>query len=637
MTNTDMEDVVHAISSTATPKLYISDRTGETLGPVVLTLEILPASNFRSTEVVLVELFIDNNLRGHRLIEGSSPDRKMTFTVIDKYLRAGQRNESDVHDAYFHITHGALIRRDLSKPKSLTKIKGNVYRVLHKFTNHNLHEEGGVDQNETAEHSKADDADHDTSQENFYDARSQFDNLPGTLTTEEDVMLEDLDTAEGDSPKENEHILTSSGTGKNANITTSPAEDNLTRLDQAKRVIFKEDSQPIMEPAIAASPSPANATSPSVQDPDTEMLDNLAINTEQSDNDEESSHQKKPMQTFGTISEYLSSNKLAAQHGINSDSGDPEDEAASLVHNSKPLRRTSFAPPESALQPDIPNDSMGDGMTKEASLNGKDDSDTEDDETTAAAPSLKKRKDPAKQKAYNANRAASGARVNGELRKRLADNDEKIGVKGAVVKLWQGKNLGDNQDIKAANIRLKDIITKQVKLHDIRSVCPDANATSDLRQRLKPWVKGKIDEYENQLDTIISTAKETPSNVLASPKQQADSDPAEDSDDDFALPLMSSQQRRMAAALLSEDQPARRTTEAAPRESPASDQQVQTSTSPTMHSRDNNTSEDSDNDELPDPNDLFTPRLPRGSFTKITPTRDAGKSLERPKKKPRKG
>lgn len=735
-----MEDDQHSTEPTATPKLYISDLTSGTPGAVELSLEILPAFNLRSTEVVLVELFIDGKKRGQSLVKGSSPDRKTAFTVSKEYLRAGQRKKSHVLEADFHITHGILIRPAPSEPKSLTKIKGSTYKVHHQLTNQNLYEAGHRDNSDFTERDKTDNADDESSQEHFYDARSQlehlqhtstagedptvgylatdekdsradilatathdstaehgfydvrsqFENLPETPTAEEDPIIGDLAGA-GRSSIDGDQRILASGDGQTTSSAVPSSEsyvqivssevpidfvdlarrdasskeprpasrlspshnwkgggtimkhreqgmakpvntrfigDDLARLDHAKRVIFKEDSQSIMEFDTAPSSAPVNATSPSIQDPSIEMLDGPNINTEQSENDDIAPHQKKPMQTFGTISKYLSSNKSAAQHGINSDSVDPGDEAASLVRNPKPLtlRRTSFASPGSALQPDISNGSVDNNRTKEASLNGKDDSDTGEIEIAATAPSSMKRKDPAKQKAYNANRAASGARVNGELRKRLADNGEKIGVKGAVLKLWRGKNLGDDQNINAANSRLGDVIKKQAKLHNLLSASTDVDAASDLRQILKPWAKGKIDEYESQLDGIFSAVQDAPSSDLTAPKQRANDDSSEDSDDGFALPLMSSQQQRMAAALLPEDQPVRKSTEDNRRASVASDQQLQPFTSPTIKNRDNDTPEDSDDDGLLDFEDLIRPAMPRRGSAKTHTARDAHKS-----------
>ncbi|MGM3248370.1 hypothetical protein, partial [Bacillus cereus group sp. Bc253] len=67
-----------------------------------MALEFLPAFDLRSTEVVLVELFIDSTRRGQRLIEGSSSDRDITFVVPNKHWRADERGVSTVYEACFH-------------------------------------------------------------------------------------------------------------------------------------------------------------------------------------------------------------------------------------------------------------------------------------------------------------------------------------------------------------------------------------------------------------------------------------------------------------------------------------------------------------------------------------------------------
>jgi hypothetical protein len=688
MLDTEMEDAEHANSSSATPKLYISDHTCETPGAIELILEILPAFNFRSNEVILVELFIAGKLRGQRLFEGSSPDRKETFTVLDRYWDANQRNESGARKACFQITLGTLIRQAPSEPMSLKKIKGSTYEVFHQLTTRDLHEEGHIDNNEIAERSTADDSDHESTQDTFYDARSQFENVPGASTTEQEPIVEDLVAGEEDSPAEDEqisksvpgastdeeesiaeeepiageepiaeenptaedlavagddspaedqHILTSNGTGSSASIPSSPNEDNLLRLDQAKRVIFQEATFPDKEPIAAPNPSPVNATSPLVQDPDTEMFDDLASNNEQSGNDDMAPLQRKPMQSLGTIDGFLSSSKTAAQYGFNNHNIDPDDEAENLIHNSKPLGRTSFAPRGSGFQSDTSIEPAGNDDTDNMAPTSKDGFSSDADELEPA-PTSKKHQDPVARKAARAKWAAAGGLAKSKLRARVAENDKSI-RDGKAPKLWKGKeDFGTDPDLKAANMRLDDVIKKQVKLHNLLSACTDADAASDLRQRLEPWVKGgRVDEYERQLDAIFSTLEETSSTVLDGSKQKADDDSADDSGDDFALPLMSTQQREMAAALLPEDQPVRKTTETAPHGDVGNHQEVQPSTSPAINSHENDTQEDSSDDELPDFDEFITPRVPGGYSTKPQPMRGPGKSLERPKKKPRMG
>lgn len=700
MTDIDMEHGEHASSSTATPKLYISDRTCNTPGVVELALKILPAFNLLSTEVVLAELFINGNPSGQKLIKGLSSDQKVTFTVPHRYWRVDQHNQSDVHEACFHITRGNLIRQASTEPTSRTKIEGKTYKVLHRLANQDLHEDDPVDNNDISERSKAEASDHESSQEEFYDAKSQFEYMPGTFPAEEELIAEDQAAAGGDPPAEDEHILPSIEIGHIASDNASPANDSfvqtdssevpsdfvdLTRrnasskeqrpaskmssshnckgedmlmedreqgmanfvatsstenkvakLDRAKRTIFKEDRQSIMKLATAPSSSSVIPSSPPVQGPDTEMLDDLASNAEQSGHDEIAPRQKKPMQTFGTIDGFLSSSKTAAQHGINNHDVDPDDEAENLVHNRKPLRRTSFAPAGSAPQSNNSDELAGSDDRSEVAPTSKNGSISDADETRPTASKSKTHnRDAAAKKASKTKWDASGGRVNNELRKRLADNDEKIGDRQSTLKLWHGKNFGTDSTRNAANIRLCDVVKKQVKLHNLLVTSTDANAAADLRRRLQRWVDGKVDEYESQLDAIFSTVRDAPSNDLTAAKQQANDSSAEDSNDDFALPSMNSQQQKMAAALMAQDHPVRKTTETNPRERTASAQQVQSSTSRTAVSLVNDTPENSDDEELPEFNNLFAPRLPKGSLTETLPGRNAGKSAERPKKKPR--
>ncbi|KAM0711117.1 hypothetical protein Q7P35_001856 [Cladosporium inversicolor] len=483
---------------------------------------------------------------------GVSKSGVINVGVVD--VGDGDVGDVDV-GALLDSSYDFKIATTSSEPKSLTKIKGSTYKVLHQLTTQILHEEGRGNNSDIAERDKADDAGDETSKENFYDARSQFEdlqdtataeehsivedlaadredpraedlaaaahdspaehgffdarsqfeNVQDTSTTEEDIITEDLAAAGGDSPVEDERILPSNGTGNNASVTTSPTEDNITRLDRSKRVIFHEDDSSAMEPFTASSRSPVNATSPSLKDPDVEMFDDLASNNEQSENSDIAPRQKKPMQTFGTISKYLSSNKSAAQHGINSDSADPEDEAASLVRNPKPLtlRRTSVAPTDSAPQPNTSDEPIGSHERDNMALTIKDSFNSDADETEPAPTSMKP-KDPAAQKAARAKWAAAGGLAKSKLRARVAENDKNIRG-GSVPRLWKGKEeFGTNPDLKAVNIRLEDIIKKQVKIHNLLAACTDADAASDLRQRLEPWAKNKVDKYESQLDAIFS-------------------------------------------------------------------------------------------------------------------------------------
>lgn len=98
---------------------------------------------------------------------------------------------------------------------------------------------------------------------------------------------------------------------------------------------------------------------------------------------------------------------------------------------------------------------------------------------------------------------------------------------------------------------------------------------------------------------------------------------------------MNSQQLKMAAALLPKDQPMRKTTETAAHGKVENDREAQIVTPSNINSHDNDALEDSGDDELPEFDEFFTPRLPGGWSTKPQPMRGPGKSLERPKKKPR--
>jgi hypothetical protein len=94
----------------------------------------------------------------------------------------------------------------------------------------------------------------------------------------------------------------------------------------------------------------------------------------------------------------------------------------------------------------------------------------------------------------------------GELHKRLGQNDKIIGS-DVSPKPWRGRILGDDASRRESNVRLRKMITKQVKLHELLRTSTDNNITINLRQRLQPWSVDKIDEYEAQLDATIAAAE----------------------------------------------------------------------------------------------------------------------------------
>jgi hypothetical protein len=123
----------------------------------------------------------------------------------------------------------------------------------------------------------------------------------------------------------------------------------------------------------------------------------------------------------------------------------------------------------------------------------------------------------------------SGLYTETELHKRLGQNDSVIGS-DVSPKPWRGKILGDDANRRESNIRLRKMITKQVKLHELLRASTD-NITTNLRERLQPWSADKIDEYETQLDATIAAAEGVQTHVSRKPMQRP-SDSLEDSDDD---------------------------------------------------------------------------------------------------------
>ena len=180
------------------------------------------------------------------------------------------------------------------------------------------------------------------------------------------------------------------------------------------------------------------------------------------------------------------------------------------------------------------------------------DSNTAVDLTKSKVSTSKPHRDRIAQKASRDKWNTSGGRINNELRKRLKDNDREIGKRDSVLKPWKGKKFGDDPGREAKNIRLRDMANKQIQLHKLLLTSTGANATAELRGGLQPWADDKVEEYESQLDAIISALRKKPSANPSASKQQTDSDSVDDLNDDIALPLSSPQQRMADAPSICE-------------------------------------------------------------------------------------
>jgi hypothetical protein len=224
------------------------------------------------------------------------------------------------------------------------------------------------------------------------------------------------------------------------------------------------------------------------------------------------------MWTANAINEHMSSAESDSEVDANVDR---DDEISDLSSNIKPTIFTSHGHPSATLQHDRPYDP---GRARETNtyttpaLNHSDSDPDGDEEANTTAQSdpivssdklskyaTRRRHDPAKQKISRDLRKASGAHAKCQLCRRLADYEKVIGSDIAP-KLWGGKTLGDDASLRELNIRLRKMIKKQVKLHELLRTAADSNITYDLRQRLQPWSADNIDGHETQLDTFISAA-----------------------------------------------------------------------------------------------------------------------------------
>jgi len=336
------QDARHPEETNASDDFLVEDHPSDTPGAVDLVLRVLPSFILLPTKTIFIELFVDGILRGQEMIRGWAPDPVKVFTTHYSHWRASGLAESDVREASFRLTHGTLIRQASNEPASLSGIKGWNYKFPHPLVNQTSQEEAPVNRNDISEYNNADDADHGTSQERFYDAMSQFQDV------DIQSVAENKPTAGDEPDAEDQQTHTSSRSQKITSIATSTRKDDVARLSQATRKIFIETSPIILESPTSPSLSPTVVPAPSDHGTEVEMLDDLQSNTGRSETNKLSSQGETPVANPGTLDRYLSSRKTAGQFGIYDPSIDSDDEASHLISNIKPLRRTSYAHPGSA-------------------------------------------------------------------------------------------------------------------------------------------------------------------------------------------------------------------------------------------------------------------------------------------------
>lgn len=644
MTDADLDGGDRADNSTTRLHFSVDEDRSDIPGVVVLTLRLVSARSFPSANAVLVKVFIDGHKRHQRwMILGSSSTTQI-FKTHYKYWSANGLTKTDARTVLFQLTYGKVGWLAPGDFAPLEPIRSSTFTFNYTLVNQRSQEESRIDNLSTAEHSKADDVDHESSLQPFYDAMSQHVDEEGVPTPE-------------DRP------ATPSGEpGQIIDSTPRNTEDTLARLNRATKPIFKEDLRSSMEPVTASSPSPAVARAASVQESDTEMfddpdsnaekpetnettsppnkplLDHLGNNTEQPEINQPTSRQKEPIRTLGEIDKYPYPGMTGGYFGIIDDNIDQDDEAYRYISNRKPIKRTSYAHPGATLQPTTGIMLAGDGETnKEASTSKGDTENLDEDETASATPPLPKAQKSAAQQLAEIKYRASGGRVKRKLINRLVENDGKIGGDKEVPKIWKGTDFGTDPVRQAENFRRRNIIENQVTLHELLGNCPDAKVAAEIHGQLQPWADDKIDDYERQLEAAISACRKRPSINNTGLTRKDVSDSVEGSDGGFTLPPLTGPQHGMAASLLSENQPVRGITESRANKLSASDRRMQTPVSriPTVHS--SSAPEESDGEDLPDFNSLLE-RTSRDAHHGKTPTaKDADGSEERPTKKPRVG
>jgi hypothetical protein len=535
---------------------------------------------FYSANVLRVELYINDTFKGQILMRRWSTS-KSAFTIHNNYWQATEPSKTADALVFFHITRGTSIRPASNDCTPLRGFHGTTYVLHHLLPSYHFRKHGEASESKELEPNMAVEVNGTSESKDFSEHNTGIEvhdtsESRGFKRFKHDAAIE----GDNNTPEESSQSIESQYFDAEEGYDTFPTHgdseqfaiddeaDNLIRSDRATPAIFMDGPQPdeSSTPARASSDTPAQLTSKTP----TETFDEAENDGEQHPATERMASQEIPIWTADPVDEHMFSAESDSEVDVKVDQ---DDEMFDLPSDIKPTLFTSHGHPSAALQHARPHDpgSGGDTNTHSVQVLDHDDSDPDDgnsdpdddekanttlqsdpiissDEVTkdttplssdanadeektpsTKVPQSKTHRDPAVRKSWREKRKALGLYTEAELHKRLGQNDSVIGS-DVSPKPWRGKILGDDANRRESNIRLRKMITKQVKLHELLRASTD-NITTNLRERLQPWSADKIDEYETQLDTTIAAAEGVQTHASRKPMQRP-SDQLEDSDDD---------------------------------------------------------------------------------------------------------
>jgi hypothetical protein len=560
--------------------LHVQERHSKTPEAVDLVFHVPLTFDFHSANVLRVELYINDTFKDQILMRRWSTS-KSAFTIHNKYWQATEPNETADASVLFHITRGTSIRPASNDFTSLRGIHGNTYILRHLLPTRHFPKLSEASESKESEPDTAVELDSTSESKDFpkHNTDIEFDDTSESRDFKRfkhDTTIEGDNDTPDESPRgiESQYFDAEEGYetvpthGDSEQFAIDDEADDLTRSDRATPAISMDGPQPNghSTPVRAMSDAPAHLTTKTP----TETFDEAEHDNEQHPATERVAGQEIPIWTADAVDEHMSSVERESDFDARIDQ---DEEMSDLPSDIKPTLFTSHGHPSAALQHARPHDPGSGGETNTHSvpvLNHDDsdpddgNSDPDDDEKanttlqsgpiisgdemkkdstsinpetntdeektpSTKVPQSKTHRDPAVRKSWREKRKVSGLYTETELHKRLGQNDSVIGS-DVSPKPWRGKILGDDANRRESNIRLRKMITKQVKLHELLRASTD-NITTNLRERLQPWSADKIDEYETQLDATIAAAEGVQTHVSRKPMQRP-SDSLEDSDDD---------------------------------------------------------------------------------------------------------
>jgi hypothetical protein len=267
----------------------MQERHSKTPGAIDLVFHIPLTFDFRSANVLRIELYINDTVREQVLMRRWSTS-KSAFTIHNKYWQATELNETTDAVVFFHITRGTSIRPASNDFTSLRVINGNTYVLRHLLSNNHSRKHGETRESKKSEPNTAVEVDSTSESKAITEHNTdiEFD-----VTSESrdfkrfkhDTAIEGDNNTPDDSPRSigSEYFDAEEGAettvthGVSEEIATENEGDDPTRMDQATPATSMDGPQPDSTLARSSSDTPAQSTTKT----HTETLDEAEHEDEQ--------------------------------------------------------------------------------------------------------------------------------------------------------------------------------------------------------------------------------------------------------------------------------------------------------------------------------------------------------------------